>query len=264
MEHTYWHKQTSEPLFADILWSRPENKLHAGKLLIIGGNTHAFSAPAEAYQAAQEFGAGSVRFILPESLKKTIGGVLPECEFAPITRSGSFSKLALASWLEHAQWADAVLVAGDLGRNSETAVLLESFLTKYSGHVTLTKDSVEYFSSNPNEALAKRQKTMLVLTIAQLQKISRAMHTDIAFKFDTTAIELAENLHEFSKKFFGTLVIQHLDSIWVSHSGQVSSTTLQASPEIWRVRAATKAAIWQIQNQSKQFEAITAAFYEAN
>jgi len=57
MENTYWHKQTAEkPLFPDMLWSKPENKSHAGKLLIIGGNLHGFAAAAEAYNQATKAG----------------------------------------------------------------------------------------------------------------------------------------------------------------------------------------------------------------
>ena len=40
---------------------------------------------------------------------------------------------ALAPLLDLAQWADGVLLAGDIGRNSETTVLLETFMSKYHG-----------------------------------------------------------------------------------------------------------------------------------
>ena len=53
MDRTYWHKQTVEkPLFPDILWSRPQNKRQAGKLLIVGGHAESFAAVGEAYAAA--------------------------------------------------------------------------------------------------------------------------------------------------------------------------------------------------------------------
>ena len=43
---TYWHKQGTKPLYPDVIWSKPENKQAAGKLLIIGGHAYGFSAPA--------------------------------------------------------------------------------------------------------------------------------------------------------------------------------------------------------------------------
>jgi NAD(P)H-hydrate repair Nnr-like enzyme with NAD(P)H-hydrate dehydratase domain len=62
VENTNWFKQRqTEPLFADLLWSRPENRLRAGKLLIIGGNKHLVAAPGNAYTAAEKAGIGSCR-----------------------------------------------------------------------------------------------------------------------------------------------------------------------------------------------------------
>src|SRR3989344_1032892 len=104
MENTYWHKQAKDkPLFEDLLWSRPENKARAGKLLIIGGNAHTFAAPAAAFVSAAKAGAGSVRALMPDKLKKTIGSSLAEAQFAPSTPSGSFSRKALVDALELAK-----------------------------------------------------------------------------------------------------------------------------------------------------------------
>src|SRR3982750_2547854 len=119
MDRTYWHKQTAEkPLFPDMLWSRPENKRQAGKLLVVGGNVHGFAAAATAYAEAGKAGIGTARVLLPDSLQKTVGRVLEAGEYAPSTPSGSFSQRALAELLEMASWADGTLLAGDFGRNS--------------------------------------------------------------------------------------------------------------------------------------------------
>src|SRR3990167_5419572 len=139
MADTYWLKQAKDkPLFEDLLWSRPENKRLAGKLLIVGGNLHGFAAPGTAYGASLKAGIGTCRIIMPDSLKKIViphfshfHGSTLQMEFAPSTISGSFSKEALAQILDSAQWADGVLLAGDFGRNSETAILLEKLLNKY-------------------------------------------------------------------------------------------------------------------------------------
>jgi hypothetical protein len=55
MENTNWLKQAQDkPLFADLMWSRPENRIHAGKILIVGGNKFAVTAPAMSYSAAHK------------------------------------------------------------------------------------------------------------------------------------------------------------------------------------------------------------------
>ena len=145
MEHTYWLKQGAEPLFPDILWSRPESKMGAGKLAIIGGNSHGFSAPGIAYGAAQQAGAGVTRVLLPDAVKKVVKGLLPDADFAPSTPSGSFSKQSLSELLQLANWSDCVLLAGDIGRNSETSIVLEDFVHKYTELLVVAQDAVDYF-----------------------------------------------------------------------------------------------------------------------
>src|SRR5690606_2767000 len=144
MERTFWIKQSGQPVFPDLLWSRPESRQARGKLLIIGGNSFGFSAVGQAYKEAEAAGAGAVRVLMPEAIRKVVGTILEHAEYGASTPSGSFSQAALGQWLDNAAWADGVLIAGDLGRNSETAILMEKFLAKSDAAVTLTKDAIEY------------------------------------------------------------------------------------------------------------------------
>ncbi len=68
----YWHKQTDKPLYKELLWDKPENKHHAGKLLIIGGNLHSFVAPATAFTASEQAGIGTAKVLLPQALQKIV------------------------------------------------------------------------------------------------------------------------------------------------------------------------------------------------
>ncbi len=102
MDKPYWINRPSKPLFPDLLWSRPENKRQAGKLLIVGGNAHGFAAAGEAYADAGEAGIGTARVLLPDSLQKTVGKIFEAGEYAPSTPSGSFSRRALAPLIDMA------------------------------------------------------------------------------------------------------------------------------------------------------------------
>lgn len=258
-ERAYWQKQTKElPLFTDLLWSRPEQTAHAGKLLIVGGNAHGFAAPAEAYGEAGQAGIGVSRVLLPDSLQKTVGRILENGEYAPSTPSGSFGQHALASLLELSNWADATLLAGDLGRNSETAILLEQFMTKHTGQVTLTQDAVDYFSATPH-ALLGRPDTLLVLSFAQLQKVATSAHFTTAFTFDMDFLHLIDTLHEFTEKYKTSLIVKRTETIFVAVDGKVSTTKLAEDIDIWRVKTAAHAAVWWLQNPNKSFEALTAS-----
>jgi hypothetical protein len=257
MDREFWHKQTpGQPLFADLLWSRPENKRQAGKLLIVGGNAQGFAAPAQAFAEAEKAGIGTARVLLPDSLQKTVGRVLEAGEYAPSTPSGSFSRQALSEVLAMGNWADGILLAGDFGRNSETAVLLEQLAIKYNSQLTVTQDALDYFTKSPL-GLLERESTTLVASFAQLQKLASNAHFTAAFTFDMDFLRLIDTLHEFSLQYPAAVATQHLDSFFVATGGEVSTTKMPADKPIWRVETAAQAAVWWLQNPSKQFESLT-------
>ncbi len=257
MDRTFWHKQTvNTPLFPDLLWSRPENRHHAGKLLIIGGNVHGFTAPATAYNEAMKAGAGVARVILPDALQKTVGTLVPEAEFVPSTPSGSFAQKALAEIIAASTWADGVLLAGDYSRNSETAILLETFTEKYSGQLTLTKDAADYFAKSPR-TLLHRPDTTLVISLAQLQQLGISSNFRTPITYSMGLLQFVDVLHEFTSQFTATVITQHVDNMFVATDGQVSTTSLTSPQKVWRVSTAAYAATWWLQNPSKPFEAMT-------
>jgi hypothetical protein len=259
MQQEYWHRQASDtPLFPNLLWSRPENRQHAGKLLIIGGNLHGFAAPAEAYQLSLKAGIGTARVLLPDALQKTVGRAFEAGEYAPSTPSGSFSQQALNEMLQFSQWADGVLIAGDLGRNSETAILLEKFAEKFIGKLTITKDAADYFTSTPQKVLP-RSDTLFVVSLAQLQKFAQSAGFTQAFTFNMDLLHLVDTLHEFTATYQTSIIVKHLENVLVAHHGQVSSTKLNQDEDVWRLPSATRAAVWWLQNSPQSFEALTTA-----
>jgi hypothetical protein len=262
MDREYWHKQTTDtPLLPDLLWSRPENAAHAGKLLIVGGNLYGFAQAANAYTETKKAGIGVARVLLPDALQKTVGKVFEVGEYAPSTPSGSFSGQALGELLPMAAWADGVLLAGDLGRNSETAILLEKFADKYEGQLTITCDAADYFTAIPASVIA-RSETLWVISLAQLQKLAMHAKFRTAFTFEMDLLRFVSALHDFTTEYNMNIVVKHLDNIFVASSGQVSSTKLSSDVQIWRLRTASYASVWWLQNPSRPFEALTTAVYE--
>lgn len=259
MSMEYWVKQdVGKPLFPELEWSKPENKMHAGKLLIIGGNLHGFSAPANAFASAEKAGIGATRVVLPDAIQKSVKTFMPEADFAPSTPSGSFSVKSLDTFLEHAGWSDAVLVAGDLGRNSETAVALESFVTKYNGSLTLTKDAVDYVIETPESVLG-RQDTLLVTSFAQLQKLLTSARYKTPITFNMDLLRLVDVLHDFTTLNKAHIIVKHRDVMLVASEGRVSTTKLATDKEIWRVETAATASVWWLQHPTKIFESLTTA-----
>jgi NAD(P)H-hydrate repair Nnr-like enzyme with NAD(P)H-hydrate dehydratase domain len=262
MNHDYWLKQAiDQPAFPNLLWSRPETRLGAGKLLIIGGHEHDFAGIARAHQLAYQAGAGTVLSILPEAVKKHVG-VLAECDFLPSNQGGGFAKEAMNDLLQHMLWADMVLLPGENGRNSETAILFEQLLTKSSVPVTITRDTLELLQSVP-QSFIKRSDTTLVLSLAQLQRLIIAAQLPFAIKFSHTLIQLAEVLHEVSQTIGCSVVTSHYERLIVAHDGKISSTPME-HPESWRLETSVKAAVWRMQNPTLVFEALTTAILPLN
>ncbi len=252
----FWHKQTPDkPLFPDVLWSRPETKQTAGKLLIVGGNSQGFTAPAQAYNEARQAGIGSTRVILPEHVKKLLPSSFLDMEFTPGTPSGSFAQTSLADLLDKAGWSNGVLLAGDFGRNAETAILLEKFTQKYTGQLTLAQDAIDYFFSSPQ--LSWRPNTALVVTLAQLQKLATTFHFATAFTSKLDFLRFVDTLHDFTVQFPLSIVISHLDTTFVAVNGQVSTTKPASNKN--QVAISARAAVWWLQHPNKTFEAITSS-----
>lgn len=257
MQFDYWHKQTpGSPLFSDIEWQRPEHKNLAGKLLIVGGNKLGFAAVAQAYNDALMAGVGECRAVLPEALKPLIDKFALDCVYVADNPSGGMSKEALTTLEASAAWADAILLIGDAGRNSETAITLERFLHRSPKPTLITRDTVDLLRSNTAELL-QRPQTVFVLSLAQLQKMFQAVYYPKTILFSMQLAMLVENLHKFTITYPVTIVVFHQNQLVVAHDGQISTTPWKDVMLIWRGSVAAKASVYWLQNPSRPFEAIT-------
>ncbi len=257
--YDYWLKQTAEkPLFPDIEWQKPEQKSMSGKLLIIGGNSHNFAAVSTSYSDALKAGAGQVKAVLPDSLKKTIDGGNFDCVFVQANQSGGISKESLNELKAAAEWADALLFIGDAGRNSETAIVYEQLINASSKINLITRDSLDLLKANWPE-LVQKENSIIIASLAQLQKIFMSVYYPKVILFSMQLTNLVEAMHKFTLTYPLTIVVYHQGQIIVARGGQVSTTPFENPNLIWRGSVATKAAVYAMQNSNKIFEAISAS-----
>lgn len=256
---TYWHKQShDQPLFPDMQWSRPENRAHAGKLTIIGGNAYGFSHVGNAFATAEKSGIGTCRVVLPLAIKKVIGGAIEHAEFAASNHSGSFAKDSLGELLLHGSWADGVLIAGDLGKNSETAVVLESLIQKLPGQIVLANDTIDYTLLAP-ESILNRPNITLITTFTQLQKLIQHAGHPVAATTQMDLMHLVELLHDFTTIHANPIVTEHDGKAIVAVDGRVSTTQIS---DYQPAKVAAAAGVWQIQNPDKPFQALTTSLLD--
>lgn len=259
MDRSYWRKQSAEqPLFPDIEWSKPEQRAHAGKLGIVGGNKLGFAGVAESYQLAQSAGLGSAKVLLPEALKKAIPATLTDVVFAPANPSGGLSREALDSLKALGSWADGILMAGDAGRNSETAIVYEQFLASYPGKLIVTRDAIDLMKNSAG-VLIERPETLLVASFAQLQKIFQSTYYPIVLTFSMQLSNLVDALHKFTITYPVTVMVLHKDNLVTASSGEVVTTAWDNPMAIWRGQVAAAAAVYWLWHPKKPLEAASSS-----
>lgn len=256
----YWRVQSEKMLFPEIAWSKPEQKSHAGKLLIVGGSSGNFRALVASYDSARRAGVGQIKVLVPDSLKKVLKIESRDLIFAPSNQSGGFSSEALSDLIAAGQWADAIILIGDAGQNSETAILFEKFILKTEKPTTIARDAVDILIASANSFLGKPNITVFA-SFAQLQKIFSTVFYPKVLTFSMQLSNLVETLHKFTLTYPCVVATFHAENLIVAQNGQIfsspaSSKTAKFSPlSIWSGQTPTEVAVWQIWNQSKKLEA---------
>lgn len=258
MANTDWLKQSDKPLFDEILWSRPENKKAAKKMLVVGGNIHGFHSLAEAYNQAEQAGIGELKAIYPDKLKTVLGSLPINSDTLPSTGSGAFAKNGLNRLLAYSDWANGILFCGDLGKNSETTVLLENFLKLSKLPICLCQDA---FDIAPIPLLSTREQTLLVLSLGQLQALGKQLNFPSAFTSNLDLLGMVDALATLSKSHSFMIITKHIGQTIVASKGKVSTTPVTNDGPSWTVTTAAKASVWWLQHPESPFEALTTSVF---
>jgi NAD(P)H-hydrate repair Nnr-like enzyme with NAD(P)H-hydrate dehydratase domain len=253
-------KQTAgQAYYQNLLFNKPENKALAGKILIIGGNLHGINAPSLAYSLSITAGAGETKVILPQVTKKLLGPNVPVgIEFSKNTPSGSFSKEALSDLLSYTNWADINLLAGDFSKSSETAILIEDLLQKSPNSFVLAGDSVDFFAKTANIILS-RPNTTIVADFGQLQQLLANSSYPEPLKFSMPNNILSQYFSKLASQYPASIVTVKDNNIYILSQGQLAITTSTTNYTNWQLNLAVLCSVWQMQNPSQIFKALTTA-----
>lgn len=259
-DFSYWQKQT-KPLFPDLVWNFPEQK--TGKISIVGGNQQGFSTIIRtAEHLLQTFPLKDVSILLPDALRGQVPP-LSNLNFAPSTTSGSFAKsFDLNQAFRNTEFS---LVLGDLSKNSATAIALtEAITTSFDQNhpVLLTRDAVDLLAPSSSELL-NYPHLFLVASMAQLQKVFRAVYYPKMLMLSQPLIPVIETLHKFTLTYPVTLLTFHQGQIIVAKGGDITTTDLTMtdfSPiSLWSGQLAARIAAFNLYNPNHPLAATTAA-----
>lgn len=259
MDMKFWRKQEpGDPLFPDIEWNKPERRDQAGKLGIIGGNKLGFLAVAESYQEALKTGVGEARVVLPDALKKNVPSTMTDVLFAPTNQSGSLANEALSEALALENWADVLLLCGDAGRNSQTSIVYEELIKKANIPVVLTRDAIDLVQNSFAEIL-ENPHVVFIASLAQTQKIFRAVYYPKIITFSIQLAQLVDILHKFTITYPVTICVFHADNLIIAHGGEVVTQNWNAPMAIWRGTVGARAASYLIWSPEAPLAAISTA-----
>ena len=255
-DYDYWSKQGLKPLFPEVDMMPPEQRRFAGKLLIIGGNKNAFFAVANAMTVANHMGVGEARVLLPASVKGQVP-TTPEVYFAPVEKnSGAFSKDSVSEMLIQADWADAVVLIGDVGKNAETTVALAEFMRNCEKPIYATRDAVDAIIPEVADwSLLREIETGLLVTVPQLQKMLRTLYYPKVITLSMPTNQLIETLHKFTISYpMMPIVTFHNGQIIVAQNGNVVTEALSDTEwtqvTLWGGALIIKMAVLKLWNAS--------------
>lgn len=255
---SYWQKQ-STPLYPDLAWNIPEQK--TGSIAVIGGNAQGFSSVIRISELlSQNFPFAKITTILPDALRGKLPN-LPDLEFSASTASGSFAKSAL---IETAlDTSDAVLFAGDLSRNSETAIAISSAISPSGTNpLVFTRDSIDLLAPTAANWLSRPQ-TFIIASMLQLQKLFRSIYYPRMILLSQPLLPVLETLHKFTLSYPTTIVTFHQENIIVASGGQISTTHIVDTEYIpiglWSGQLAGSILALNLYNPKQAFAASTAA-----
>ena len=182
----------------------------------------------------------------------------PQLLFAPTTPAGTLAKSSTLTQ----QNADAVLLIGDLSKNAETAEAMSALCRAYAGPLVIARDSLDLLTTNVS-SLVMRPHTTLVASLAQLQKLFRALYYPKMLLLTAPLMSVVEALHKFTLSYPVTLLTMHEGQILTAAGGEVVSTPLgdtNYSPlGLWNGELATRVVAYQIFCPEQELAATTAA-----
>ncbi|MBQ3464436.1 hypothetical protein IJH27_01230 [Candidatus Saccharibacteria bacterium] len=261
----YWNKNGEKDTSAtDLAWNFPEQK--SGSLAIIGGNSSAFTTEVKIseYLSKTFPMINEVKNLFPDALKKSFPS-LPTLDFFPSTDSGSFAD---SSELRSAlQKTDLSLFLGDFSKNSATSIAISNLIKTTPGNIVLARDSVDLVLREA-ESFIDRENLIILASMAQLQKLFRALYYPKVLLLSEPLFPVVETLHKFTLSYSCTLLTFHDGKILLASHGKIVSICLENTDytpiSLWSGELAAKISAFFLFNPKKPLESCLAGlFYQS-
>ena len=247
--------------YEDLTWNIPEQK--QGIINIIGGNSQNFRTEVRTAEfMTANYPIKEVRLVLPGALKNSLPD-LPNLVFLPSTDSGSFNESQELSDVFNS--ADFNLLLGDLSKNSVTGTAVASACRRSEKMTLLTRDTVDIVADNGPERTLMNENLIFFTSMAQLQKLLRAVYYPKMLLLTQSLVQVSEVLHKFTLSYPVKLVTLHDGQILLAENGIIRVVSIKESSyspvTIWSGELAAKMTVLNLFNPNNFIQAsITAIF----
>ncbi|MBR2544381.1 hypothetical protein IKF04_03740 [Candidatus Saccharibacteria bacterium] len=248
--------------YEDLTWNIPEQK--QGIINIIGGNSQNFRAEIRTAEfMTANYPIKEVRLVLPSALKNSLPD-LPNLVFLPSTDSGSFSESQELNDVFNS--ADFNLLLGDLSKNSATGTAVAGACRRSEKMTLLTRDTVDIVADNDPERTLMNENLIFFTSMAQLQKLLRAVYYPKMLLLTQSLVQVSEVLHKFTLSYPVKLVTLHDGQILLAENGTVRVVSIEESGyspvTIWSGELAAKITVLNLFNPNNFLPAGTTAVFK--
>ena len=247
----YWHKNPKPN--QDILWNIPEQK--TGTVQLIGGNSQNFSNIIRTAEFLNTMPFKHVKILLPDALRPKLPS-LPGLDYAPSTDSGSFAKSSVLN--QAVIDADFIFCAGEFSKNSATAIALSDALKSTPRPFLLARDTVDLLIAEMPD-LINREQLFILASLAQVQKVFRALYYPKMLLLSMPLMPVVETLHKFTISYPATIITFHQGQILIAKDGQVATIPIENteySPiSLWNGQLASRIVALNLWNSTHPLEA---------
>lgn len=256
----YFEKIEQNP-YGDMYWNIPEQK--QGIMNIIGGNVQNFRTEIKtAEYLANSYPVESVRVVLPESLKTKLPP-MANFVFLSATPAGTFGEKT--EIIDTINTADYTIITGELSKNAITGRAIKNACEKSEKPLIITRDTVDVIAENTPEKLLMNDNVIIIGSLAQLQKLLRAVYYPKMLLLSQSLMQVVEVLHKFTLSYPVGLVTLHSGQLIVAKDGIVKAVPIEGSGyspiTVWNGELASKIAAMNLYNPNSFIEATLAAMY---
>ncbi len=257
-----YFEKVEENMAKDLLWNIPERK--QGVVNVIGGDSQNFRTPVKvAEYLTEKYPIETVNLILPDALKNKLPP-MPNFKFLESTETGSFADdTELATSINSGDYS---LLIGDLSKNAITGKVVVSACASSEKPILITRDSIDLVTENSPEEALLSEKLAIFGSLAQIQKLLRAIYFPKMLLLSQSLVQVAEVLHKFTLSYPTSIVTLHNNQIITAKGGMVKAVPIEKSGYspmgLWYGELAAKIMALNLYNPNNFMDATIAAILQ--